>query len=57
VDEHVDAKAPASSAHAKIKEASPGIPRGVLEQLALARADNGSGCRCGVYRHLFVKKA
>jgi hypothetical protein len=41
----------------KIKEGAPNVPRGVLEQLALARADGGSGCRCGVYRHLFVKKA
>jgi hypothetical protein len=41
----------------KITKATPGVPRGVVEQLALARADNGSGCRCGVYRHLFVKKA
>jgi hypothetical protein len=41
----------------KIAGAAPGVPRTVVEQLALARADNGSGCRCGVYRHLFVKKA
>jgi hypothetical protein len=41
----------------KIKETCPGVPRGVLEQLALARAEGGSGCKCGVYKHLFGKKA
>jgi hypothetical protein len=41
----------------KIKETCPGVPRGVLERLALARAEGGSGCKCGVYQHLFVKKA
>jgi hypothetical protein len=40
----------------KIKETCPGVPRGVLEQLALARAEGGSGCRCGVYKHLFKPK-
>jgi hypothetical protein len=41
----------------KIKETAPGVPRGVLESLALARAEGGSGCKCGVYKHLFGKKA
>jgi hypothetical protein len=40
----------------RIAKAAPGVPRTVVEQLALARADNGSGCRCGVYRHLFKPK-
>ena len=41
----------------KIKETSPTIPRGMLEQLAIARADGSARCKCGVYRHLFCKKA
>ena len=40
----------------KIKETAPGVPRGVIESLALARAEGGSGCKCGVYRHLFKPK-
>ena len=46
VAEHVD----------KLKEASPSIPRGLIEQLAISRADGSARCKCGVYRHLFVKK-
>jgi ABC-type nitrate/sulfonate/bicarbonate transport system substrate-binding protein len=46
VEKHVD----------KIAAAAVGVPRGVVEQLALARAEGGSGCRCGVYRHLFKPK-
>ena len=46
VEKHVD----------KIAAAAPGVPRGVVEQLALARAPGGSGCKCCAYRHLFKPK-
>jgi hypothetical protein len=46
VEAHVD----------KIPAAAPGVPRGVIERLALAHAEGGSGCRCGVFAHLFVPK-
>jgi hypothetical protein len=42
VEKHVD----------KIKEGHPTIPRGVLAQMAVARADGTVRCKCGVYRHL-----
>jgi hypothetical protein len=32
------------------------FPRGLIEQLAIARAYGSARCACGVYRHLFVKK-
>jgi hypothetical protein len=47
VEQHVDV----------IAAGAPGVPKGVLRGLALARAEGGSGCRCGVYKHLFGKKA
>ena len=40
----------------KIKEGHPTIPRGMLEQLAIARADGSPRCKCAVYKHLFVPK-
>jgi hypothetical protein len=39
-----------------MKAANPLIHRGVLEQLAIARADGTARCKCGVYRHLFGPK-
>jgi hypothetical protein len=47
VDEHVDA----------IAAGAPGVPRGVLHGLAIARAQGGPGCKCGVHKLLFgIKK-
>jgi hypothetical protein len=36
----------------KIVARAPGVPRGMLEHIALARAPGGGDCRCGVYRFL-----
>jgi hypothetical protein len=46
VETHVDA----------IAAGAPGVPRGVLHGMAVARAQGGSGCKCGVYSLLFGPK-